>query len=169
MVPKRSSTNVVGEDSTVHARIDLLHRVWHKADITIAANDVRFRVTSWFQNVMSAFDPTWTSSHEKSLESFDLVITLRPVLWLEQALSSTITQCRLPRVVQGVIVFPMGDDTSGVQSTDTAGKQQKVAPIESDPQRIAEKIAEKLSEAGFSCVILDPSGPGAAISTRPKD
>jgi hypothetical protein len=51
----------------------------------------------------------------------------------------------------------------------TARKQQKVAPIESDPRRIAEKIAEKLSEAGFSCVILNPSGPDAAIRTRPKD
>jgi len=39
----------------------------------------------------------------------------------------------------------------GVQ---TIRKQQKAAPMESDPRRIAEQIAQKLREAGFGCVIV---------------
>jgi hypothetical protein len=41
----------------------------------------------------------------------------------------------------------------GVQ---TIRKQQKTAPMKSDPRRIAEQIAEKLHEAGFGCIILSP-------------
>ena len=39
----------------------------------------------------------------------------------------------------------------GVQ---TIREQQKTAPPENDPRRVAEQIAQKLREAGFDCVIV---------------